>query len=72
MTISNRSALPEINDDAAHYFDPDNILEIKKSLESLTTNKEYIENLILKGNSHFKKFEWSKTVQETNKVLEIK
>jgi len=72
VTISNRSALPEINGDAAHYFDPDNIIEIKESLESLTTNKKYIENLILRGNSHFKKFEWSKTVEETNKVLEIK
>ncbi len=72
VAISNRSALPEINNDAAHYFDPDNIIEIKKSLEILTMNKEYIKNLVLKANSHFKKFEWSKTVDETNKVLKIK
>ncbi len=72
VAISNRSALPEINGDAAHYFDPDNIFEIKKSLESLTMNKEYTKSLVLKANIHFKKFEWSKTVEETNKVLEIK
>jgi len=72
VVISNRSSLPEINSDAAHYFDPDNIIEIKESMESLTMNKEYTKNLISKANSHFKKFEWSKTVKETSRVLEIK
>ena len=72
VAISNRSALPEINADAAHYFDPDNIIEIKESMESLTMNTEYTKNLILRANSHFKKFEWTKTVDETNRVLDIK
>ena len=72
VAISNRSALPEINGDAVKYFDPDSIIEIKESIEILTINKEYTKNLILKANSHFKKFEWSKTVKETCRVLEIK
>ena len=40
FTISNRSALPEINGKAAEYFDPDNIIEIKESKESMN-NKYY-------------------------------
>ena len=71
IAISNQSALPEINSNAAHYFDPDNIAEIKESLEYLTKNKEYTEKLVLKANNHFKKFTWTKTVQETNRVLKI-
>ena len=47
VVISNRSSLPEINSDAAHYFDPDNIIEIKESMESLTMNKEYTKSLVL-------------------------
>ena len=72
VAISNRSALPEINSDAAHYFDPDNITEINESFKTLTMNKEYTKSLILKANRHFKKFAWSKTVKETSNVLEIK
>ena len=29
VLISNTSALPEINDTASDYFDPDNIIDIK-------------------------------------------
>ena len=72
IAISNRSALPEINGDAVNYFDPDSIIEINESIKILTMNKEYTKNLILKANSHFKKFTWSKTVKETCRVLEIK
>ena len=72
IAISNRSALPEINGDAVNYFDPDSIIEINESIKILTLNKEYTKNLILKANSHFKKFAWSKTVKETCRVLEIK
>ena len=72
IAISNRSALPEINGDAVNYFDPDSIIEINESIKILTMNKDYTKNLILKANSHFKKFTWSKTVKETCRVLEIK
>ena len=71
VAISNTSALPEINGNAAHYFDPDNIKDIKESLRILIVNKEYTKTLILKGNNHFKKFNWEKTVFETCHVLEL-
>ena len=71
VAISNTTALPEINGNAAHYFDPNNIKDIKESLRILIVNKEYTKNLILKGNNHFKKFNWEKTVIETCHVLEL-
>ena len=72
VAISNRSALPEINNNAADYFDPDNIMDIRKSMENILYNSNYKKNLITKGNEHFKKFKWSNTVEETIKVLAIK
>jgi len=71
VAISNTTALPEINGNAAHYFDPDNIKDIKESMRILIANKEYTKTLILKGNNHFKKFNWEKTVLETCHVLEL-
>ena len=72
VAISNRSALPEINNNAADYFDPDSIMDIRRSMENILYNSNYKKNLITKGNEHFKKFKWSNTVEETIKVLAIK
>ena len=44
VVISNRSALPEINGDAALYFDPDDIDEIKDSLKKVLIDKQLKKN----------------------------
>lgn len=68
VLISNRSALPEINKDAAEYFDPDNINQIVSGMDKILFNQDLKTNLVKKGNKHFKKFDWFKTV---NKIIEI-
>lgn len=72
VIISNRSALPEINFDSAEYFDPDDEIEIKKSMEKVMFNLDYRASLINKGRNHHKKFKWENTVSQTIKVLNIK
>ena len=69
VIISNKSALPEINNSAAEYFDPDNIGQIKESMNKVLLNKNYRLELINKGKIHCKKFSWEKTVSETIKIL---
>jgi len=71
VLISNKSALPEINLDAAEYFDPDDEANIKNTMERVLLNTNHRENLILKGKNHYIKFDWSKTVEQTMKVLNI-
>ena len=71
VIISNNSALPEINNSAAEYFDPDNIDQIKESMNKVLLNKNYRLELINKGKIHCKKFSWEKTVSETIKILKI-
>ena len=69
--IEKKSALPEINNSVAEYFDPDNIGQIKESMNKVLLNKNYRLELINKGKIHCRKFSWEKTVSETIKILKI-
>ena len=71
VLISHKSALPEINKDAAEYFDPDDIDQIAAGMNKILCNDNIKKNLIKKGNEHFKNFNWFHTVNETIKVLDI-
>jgi len=65
VLISNTSALPEINDKAADYFNPDDIFEIKNKMLKNLTDINFRLNLIKTGNFHFKKFNWKNNISKT-------
>ena len=69
VLVSNTSALSEINNDSALYFDPDNKVEIKKKMLELINNEDLRKSLIIKGLKHIKKFKWSKTFDETMAII---
>ena len=69
VIISNRSALKEINLDAAEYFNPDDEIEIKNSMYKILSEENYKNEIIKKGKIHYKKFDWKKTVSSTLKIL---
>ena len=69
VLISNRSALPEINSNAADYFDPDNKIEIKDRMNKILYDSEHREKIIQKSKKYFEKFNWDRTVSETIKVI---
>ncbi len=71
VVLSNRSALPEINSDAAYYFDPDNEIQIKESINKILNDDFFRNSLINRGEKHYKNFSWEKTVLETSKILRI-
>ena len=71
VLLSNNSALPEINLEGAEYFDPDDQSQIKESMHKILANEKFRINLIKRGNKHFKKFNWEKTVLETTEILKI-
>ena len=70
VIISNKSALREVNSHAATYFDPDNEIDIKENIKKILFNENYKNEMIKKGNIHFKKFNWRDTVSQTLKILE--
>jgi len=69
VLISNTSALPEINDKAADYFNPDDISEIKNKMQKNLTDINFRSNLIKTGNFHFKKFNWKNNISKTLSVI---
>ena len=71
VLISDKSALQEINGDAACYFDPDNIDQISEKLYQFLYDKDLILRLKKQGLEHCKKFTWQKTVNKTLKVMKL-
>jgi len=69
ILCSNRSVMPEICQDAALYFNPDDPEDIKDKLELLLNNNELIENMkeksIIRGND----FSWEKTAKITLRIF---
>ena len=70
VVISNRSALPEINGNAALYFDPDNINEIKNSLKKALLEKSLRKTLIKNGRERLKKFDSTTNVKKTINIID--
>jgi glycosyltransferase involved in cell wall biosynthesis len=69
VLVSRTSCLPEINDQAAIYFDPDSINSIKKNILVLWNGKKLRHKLINKGYIHVKKFNTKKSFENTLKVI---
>ena len=69
VLVSRTSCLPEINDQAAIYFDPDSINSIKKKILVLWNGKKLRHKLINKGYIHVKKFNTKKSFENTLKVI---
>jgi glycosyltransferase involved in cell wall biosynthesis len=70
VVISKRSALPEINGNAALYFDPDNINELKNSLKKVLLNKKLRRSLIKNGIKQLKKFNATQNIKKTIKIID--
>ncbi len=69
VIISNKSALVEINSNAAEYFNPDDENGIKDSMYKILFDEKYKNELIEKSQIHYKKFSWEQTVSKTLKIL---
>jgi glycosyltransferase involved in cell wall biosynthesis len=62
------SATPEILDDAALYFDPYDIEDIKNAIKKLTTDEKLQDDLREKGKQRIKDFSWEMTGERTEAV----
>lgn len=70
VITSNVSSLPEAGGDAAVYFDPTSVSDIRDKIDSVISSPKLREELIKKGYNQIKKFSWEKTASQTLKVLE--
>ncbi|MCX6745227.1 MAG: glycosyltransferase family 1 protein [Candidatus Parcubacteria bacterium] len=65
VVSSNTTSLPEINGDAALYFEPKNIEQMAKVISSVLTNPELKAQLVAKGYQRIIKFSWNECAQRT-------
>jgi len=70
VVISNKSSLPEINGNAAIYFDPDDINEIANSLKIALTDKSLREKLIEEGIAQLDKYNSKDNIKKTISIIE--
>lgn len=70
VITSNVSSLPEAGGDAALYVDPENVEEISKGIDRVLSDKKLREEMIKKGNIHYKKFTWEKAASKVLEVIE--
>jgi len=68
VLASNSSSLPEVGGDAAIYFDPKSVSEIRNTVESVISDDSLRNRLIRKGYERVKHFSWEKTVKQTHDV----
>ena len=69
VLVSKSSALPEINGNAALYFDPSNDNEFYKQINKLIRDSFLRKLLISKGQKHVVKFKWSSTYSNLMKII---
>jgi len=76
VVSSNATCLPEVYDDAAHYFDPLDVQNIADVINEVLTNKDLRQELVTKGKKQAEKYSWQRTAEQTlaiyNHVLSSK
>jgi glycosyltransferase involved in cell wall biosynthesis len=68
--LSNTSSLPEVGGDAAVYFDPRSMDEIRTSVEKVVSSPNLRMELAEKGRERLEEFSWERCASETYKVYE--
>ncbi len=65
LISSNATCLPEVYEDAAHYFDPTSTKDIADSITTVLNDQKLRKELIAKGKSQLKKYSWRTMAEQT-------
>lgn len=68
VVSSNATCLPEVYDDAAHYFDPYNTDDMARAIDDVLTDEKLRSNLIKEGHKQVAKYSWLRTAKQTHSV----
>lgn len=71
VLCGDKTSIPEVGGDAAHYIDPFDVDSIAKGIEKLDKDDQYRSELVLKGIEQAKKFDWNHTAEIAWKALEF-
>lgn len=70
VASSNATCLPEVYEDAAHYFDPLRSDDIARAITEVLDHAKLRQQLIKKGLRQAKKYSWRKMAEETLAVYQ--
>lgn len=70
VICSNTSSFPEIAKNAAQYFNPLSIEEIKVAIEKVVQSDSLKKELVSRGKDRIQNFSWDKCAEETMKVYQ--
>ena len=70
VVSSNATCLPEVYEDAAHYFDPLSTQDMAIKINEVLTDESLRSQLIANGHQQLKKYSWPRMAQQTLKVYE--
>ncbi|NWF37942.1 glycosyltransferase family 4 protein [Mariprofundus sp. NF] len=68
VICSNTSSIPEVVGDAARLFDPDDVDELRTSIEEVVSSSELSDELIQRGRERIRCFSWDRTASESMDV----
>lgn len=68
--ISNTSSLPEVGGDAALYFDPLRVENIRDKIKEVLFDSNLRKRMVENGQVQLQKFNWERTADETKKVYD--
>lgn len=68
VVSSNATCLPEVYDEAAHYFDPTSVDDMARAINEVLSDKSLRENLITRGYEQLKKYSWKRMAEQTHAV----
>jgi glycosyltransferase involved in cell wall biosynthesis len=70
VAASNASCLPEVLGDAALFFDPEDPNDMAATMARLADDNELRQQLIAKGRTHAKRFDWKTVASKTLELYE--
>lgn len=70
VVSSNATCLPEINGDAAHYFDPLDIQSMADAINEVLTDKQLRQQLVAAGRAQVAKYSWQRMAEQTLAVYQ--
>lgn len=68
VVSSNATCLPEVYEQAAHYFDPTDTSDIAEAIDQVLSNDKLRTRLSKAGYKQIKKYSWKKMAKETHKI----
>jgi glycosyltransferase involved in cell wall biosynthesis len=68
VASSNTTCLPELYEDAAHYFDPFDTDDMARAINDILTDSVLRDSLIEKGYKQIKKYSWERMAKQTHDI----